>query len=107
VRLSKLEVEQIIKAITPFLREQEAEIRLYGSRTNDYLKGGDIDLLLILDKSKSATILLAQKHQILAQIKGLIGEQKIDLKIASKQELKKDPFLKLIMPKSMLLHRWQ
>ncbi len=107
MRLSKLEVEQIIKALTPFLRGQRAEIRLYGSRTNDDLKGGDIDLLLILDKSKSATMLLAKKHKILAQIKGLIGEQKIDLKIASKQELKKDPFLKLITPTSILLHRWQ
>lgn len=107
MRLSKLETEQIIKAVTPFLRGQRADIRLYGSRINDNLKGGDIDLLLILDKFESATMLLAQKHQILAQIKGLIGEQKIDLKIAYKQELKKDPFLKLIMPKSILLHRWQ
>jgi len=106
VRLSKLEVKQITKAITSFLHGQSAEIRLYGSRTNDNLKGGDIDLLLILNKSKSVTSLLAKKHEILAQIKGLIGEQKIDLKIASKQELQNDPFLKLIMPTSILLHCW-
>jgi len=107
MRISQSEIKQIISALAPFMEKQTAELYLYGSRTNDQLKGGDIDLLLLLDTPESAKNLLSQKHKILAQIKNLIGEQRIDLKIASKKQTKEDPFLQLIMPGAILLHQWQ
>jgi predicted nucleotidyltransferase len=107
MRVSQSEINQIIEALSLFIAKQKAELYLYGSRTDDELKGGDIDLLLILDTPESARNLLSQKHRILAQIKELIGEQRIDLKIASKNEIKEDTFLQLIMPDSILLYQWQ
>ena len=47
-----------------------------------------------------------QKHLILARMKELIGEQKIDLKIAEVDEIKTDPFLQIIFPKSISLKIW-
>ena len=106
MRLSEQEISHIINAVSPFIRGQKAEIRLYGSRTDDHLKGGDIDLLLLVNNPEFVDTLSARKHEILAQMKSLIGEQRIDLKITHKEELKEDPFLKSIMSTSILLHRW-
>ena len=105
MRLAEEEISQIVKVLAIFIGAQKAEIRLYGSRTDDNLKGGDIDLLVLLDESSTVDTLLEKKHHILSQIKALIGEQRIDLKIASKKDLKTDPFLQLIMPTSILLYK--
>lgn len=75
------------------------ELRLYGSRLDDNAKGGDIDLLLIIDKS-TLSDLKKIKHRLLATLKKGIGEQKIDLTICSLEDTKNDPFLKLIYPQS-------
>ena len=55
---------------------KEGEIYLFGSRVRDDLKGGDIDLYLVVtDKSN----LLEKKIKFLARLKRKIGEQKIDV----------------------------
>ncbi len=58
--------------------DDQAEIYLFGSRVDDNAKGGDIDLLAISKK-----IDFALKLKILAQFMIKLGEQKIDLVIAS------------------------
>lgn len=106
MRLSEQEISHIIEALSFFIHDQKAEIYLYGSRTNDDLKGGDIDLLLLLDSSETMETLSSQKHEILAKVKSLIGDQRIDLKITCKEKIDEDPFLNLILPTSILLYQW-
>jgi len=103
MRLTQKEVESIVQAIASNLSNQHAQLRLFGSRTDPTLKGGDIDLLLLVENENSRSKLVSKKHYLLADIKAAIGEQKIDLKIASLAELKSDPFLKAIYSKSILI----
>ena len=70
-------------------------------------EGGDIDLLLITESEKGSSILQRKKYEMLAEIKYNIGDQKIDLKIADKNEMQDDVFLKMIFPASILLHKWK
>ena len=107
MRLSKQQITLIINAISPFIANESCELRLFGSRVHDEAKGGDIDLLLVTDKEKLLNSLLLNKHKILAAIKKEIGDQKIDLKIASQKEDQSDPFLKIILPDSITLKLWK
>lgn len=101
MRISQQEIDLLMKGLEPFIKNLSFELRLYGSRVHDNLKGGDIDLLLILEQDKQS--LLEQKHYILASIKKYLGDQKIDLLITSQKELKTDSFLQLIFPQSILI----
>jgi hypothetical protein len=105
MRLTPQQREGIITAIHPFIKNNLAELRLYGSRVHDHLKGGDIDLVLII-ADPACTTCLQQKHHMLAAMKKEIGEQKIDFKIATPAECQEDSFLKIILPASLILHQW-
>jgi hypothetical protein len=107
MRLTPEEINGIVTALSIFMASYNSELRLYGSRTKDELKGGDIDLLLITEQREAATNLLMQKHKILAAIKQLIGEQRIDFKIIAKAAIHDDPFVSIILPQSILLHSWK
>lgn len=106
MRLSSIEVQHIIKAISPFVKNNTATLHLYGSRVDDAKKGGDIDLLLIFESQKQSEALISEKHKLLAEIKYLIGDQKIDLKITHRQAITNDHFLQMIIPTSIILHQW-
>ena len=103
MRLTPEEVAGIVQALTLSLSGHSAELRLFGSRTDDTLRGGDIDLLLLVGDKEFRSQLVMNKHYMLADIKSKIGEQKIDLKIASKADLETDPFLKVVYLKSVLI----
>jgi hypothetical protein len=106
MRLNEKEVAGIVEALGIFLINGPAELRLYGSRVDDQAKGGDIDLLVIFEDQESAAKLIYKKPEILVAMKKLLGERRIDLKIAAVAELNEDPFLKTVFPKSILLHRY-
>ncbi|QOP42645.1 nucleotidyltransferase domain-containing protein [Sulfurimonas sediminis] len=57
---------------------QDGKIYLFGSRTDDAEKGGDIDLFVQSDSNNP----LEKKIQFLSRLKQKIGDQKIDLIIA-------------------------
>lgn len=75
-----------------------AAIYLYGSRTQDTLKGGDIDLLAI-----GPQVQYMDRIDILLAIKARIGEQKIDLKMATPEQAQRDAFIQSILPTAVLL----
>lgn len=90
MRLSPFErtaIKEIVHSI-----DSKAQIYLYGSRTNNSLKGGDIDLLIFSEK-----IEFKDKISILMEIKRKIGEQKIDLTLRKNQTVCDEPFITEIM----------
>ncbi len=86
MRISSEERAVIIEEIAK--RDREAIVYLFGSRTDDSAKGGDIDLLV-----ESATITFADKLGILAEIKARIGEQKVDLVLTKDKVRDLNPFI--------------
>jgi len=65
-------------AISDTIRQADADamIYLFGSRSDDAARGGDIDLLVL-----SKRINLMMKLDILAQLHQKLGERKIDIAI--------------------------
>ena len=106
MRIKPAAVEQISHALTAFIGNHHAELRLYGSRVHDDLRGGDIDLLLITDSAFMAKQLINNKHYILSAIKHQIGDQNIDLLITDQTAMKDDLFLHRILPSSISLKKW-
>ncbi len=86
MRLSQKEISSIKTNIFNF--DKEAKIYLFGSRTNDKTKGGDIDVLVI-----SAKIGFKEKTKIRIGIFNEIEEQKLDLVV--KKDFN-DTFVKMI-----------
>jgi predicted nucleotidyltransferase len=85
MRLTPREQKIITQAIRAL--DQEAQIYLFGSRVDDHLKGGDIDLLVISETLDFADV-LKLRRMILDQI----GWQQLDLIIKKHSELK-EPFV--------------
>jgi len=76
MRLSKVQIEKI-KSIGQGIYGQDAKIYLFGSRTNDGKKGGDIDLIIETNNIQLTT--LENKIKYLVDLKLALGDQKIDL----------------------------
>ena len=73
MRLSDFQIDSDISTVKEVFGD--ATTILFGSRTDDLLKGGDIDLYLILKKEPH----FLDKPKFLAILKRKIGEQKIDV----------------------------
>jgi predicted nucleotidyltransferase len=89
MRLSPSEIADIKKTVTRY--DSAARVFLFGSRVNDNLSGGDIDLLI-----ESKLLGFSDKISILADLKDLLGDQKIDILITPSVEKDKNPFIVLI-----------
>lgn len=104
MRLSQEQINDVYKTVKSFFNEEFFELYLYGSRVQDQLKGGDIDLLILTNEQG---LLLFSKHEldILVQIKKnkSIGQRRIDIKATTHAKLEKDPFLKSIEDQLVLL----
>jgi predicted nucleotidyltransferase len=94
MRLTEKEIGIFKTQILAF--DTDASIYLFGSRTNDDEKGGDIDLLVISDK-----IGFSEKIKIRTGIFNNIEEQKIDLLV---RENFNDSFVKVIEDQLICLH---
>ena len=77
MRLTDVEIQNIKETFLEVF--QEGAIYLFGSRVDDSLKGGDIDLFIQVENRKD---LLKKKIQFLVKIKEKIGDQKIDVLIS-------------------------
>lgn len=106
MRLEQTTLHAMTDIFSRYLKDKSAELRLFGSRTNDALRGGDIDLLLICENAATANQLKDIKHYLLADLKTAIGDQKIDLLITDNSQLNTDPFLEIIYPGSMAIHQF-
>lgn len=93
MRLLDPERKAIMEAISRF--DNQAEAYLFGSRSDDAKKGGDIDILIISDK--------LDKHSLFSieeEIFKKIEEQKIDFVLSGKDL--KNKFARMILKKGAI-----
>ena len=93
MRLPEPEKKTIIKAIKNI--DPDSRIYLFGSRTDDTRRGGDIDLLIITDKM-TYNDKLAIKKEFFSKL----DEQKIDIVISKTGD---EPFVKMIFEQGVEL----
>lgn len=75
-----------IKDVAKAVFGETATIRLFGSRTDNHKKGGDIDLLIHHNQGISGKEQYQLKIIFLVQLKKIIGDQKIDVLIDNGQQ---------------------
>lgn len=81
---------QYIRAIRQYAKEcfgNDSEVYLFGSRVQDNLKGGDIDLLI--KTSRPGKELFDRKMDFLTKLNTTLGFQKIDVIVQQKYAKKK------------------
>ena len=78
MRLSD-ETRQIIRETTAEIFGEGAEVRLFGSRLDDTARGGDIDLLVILDAPATAMDRARKSLQLVVRLQRRLGDQHIDV----------------------------
>lgn len=93
MRLKADEITVITSAIREY--DPESHIYLFGSRTDDLAKGGDIDILVM-----SSRLTFRDKLKIKARIFQQMGEQKLDILIAPDLG---DPFVRMAKEKGVPL----
>ena len=76
MRLSKYE-QKTIKQTAGQIFGDEAKVYLFGSRVDDNLKGGDIDIYI--EVNGSIENLLEKRIRFLVELDKELGEQKIDV----------------------------
>lgn len=91
MRLNSNEIQIIKKVINEFANEYE--LYLHGSRLDDDLKGGDIDLFLIFP-DKIYSNIITKKHYLESQLSLQLREQKIDVTFLSKTSSVNNDFFK-------------
>ena len=84
MRLNNKEIAAI-KEVTRKVFGDNATISLFGSRTDDNKKGGDIDLFIQCNCHISREELYQLKIKFLVLLKNIIGDQKIDVLINAGQ----------------------
>lgn len=103
MRLSEHELESIKKTFQEMFSKTSFELRLYGSRTDDNKRGGDIDLLCITEDDQKKSKLHDKLLDLKLKLYDHIGEQKIDILIVTHSEVHSNPFVKMIYPDSIVL----
>ena len=93
MRLSDSERKSIRNIILEL--DSNAHVYLFGSRVFDDKKGGDIDILII-----SSVITEKNRRDIKLKLFDALGEQKIDLLIASDTS---DPFVRIALENGVLI----
>ena len=72
-------------------RNRSVDFFLYGSRADDRLRGGDIDLVGIGASADIAT-LQTERIEILARLERALGERRIDLSFVTREQAAADAF---------------
>lgn len=105
MRLNRNDIKGILKGIGLEVPLDRVQIYLFGSRTKESLKGGDIDLLIVFSDIESKKIFTNKKFKILASIYREIGEQKIDLHMCNQADLTEDEFYSEIIKNALEIKR--
>jgi len=82
MRLSKNEIEAI-KRVARDVWGRQTIVSLFGSRTDDTKKGGDIDLYIHSVEEQDSKQIMIKKAEFPAKMEILLGEQKIDVLVGT------------------------
>jgi predicted nucleotidyltransferase len=93
MRLTQFQIATINKLARKHFG-QDACVYLFGSRTDDHKKGGDIDLFV--NHTNEATLTLETKIHFLAELKAKIGDRKIDVVFDNENTRQKKNFYRSI-----------
>lgn len=85
MRLSEKEIK-VIKTAAQKVWGANVMVHLFGSRTDDTKKGGDIDLLITPGRNLSTRELVLSKANFLSQLFISLGDQNIDVIIESPEK---------------------
>ncbi|MCF8307842.1 MAG: nucleotidyltransferase domain-containing protein [Bacteroidales bacterium] len=100
MRLSNQEIT-IIKQLAKRVFGKDTHVYLFGSRTSDDSRGGDIDLLITHKDQQKLTF--SAKKEFLAELKTRIGDQKIDVVLDTKTTQSKKNFYQSIHQQAVKL----
>jgi len=95
MRLTELQKSIIIEAVKS--TDPDAQLWLFGSRTDDSKKGGDIDIAVLSEKINRDSMLVIQVQRYICDG---IGEQKIDIVTSSEG---KEAFFRLAVEEGIKL----
>ncbi len=76
MRLRSAEIQTIVDSARE-IYGKDVKVFLFGSRTDDSKRGGDIDLLIRTECEEKKSIL--ERIRLVARLKQLLGDQKIDV----------------------------
>jgi predicted nucleotidyltransferase len=93
MRITEEERQKIKEIIAQ--QDSSAEVILFGSRTDDQAKGGDIDLFVL-----SSKISFAEQIQLKLRLYDQLGEQKIDLIVTPEA---RNSFQEMVLEKGVRL----
>ncbi len=99
MRLKQRDIDAI-KAAAALAFGETATVRLYGSRTSDDLRGGDIDLLIEAEPDERSEIERIVRFKI--ELFELIDEQKVDVVVIERGR-SPSTFARLIAPEAVPL----
>lgn len=92
MRLSPKEIKSLKAASSQVLGGIPHTLFLYGSRTEAHKKGGDIDLLILVQSQEAKELAVTLKTRMRMRIFDFLPEQKIDITVATEEELQSEPF---------------
>ena len=109
MRLIESEIQAMIASIEAIFKKKNMPLSsvslfLFGSRVQDDLKGGDIDLLLRVPKEILGSV-KKLKLDFLIEMKERLGQQKIDLLMIDLNP-PQDPFHHIAIGQAVLLKSW-
>ncbi len=100
MRLSQFEIDTINQLAKKYFG-RETVVALFGSRTDDNKRGGDIDLFVRNEDEEKLT--LDAKIHFLADLKTKIGIRKIDLIFDNAYTRQKEKFYRSIIAQQIIL----
>lgn len=93
MRLNSNEIQAIKSSAVEAFNNIPYKLFLFGSRTDDQKKGGDIDLLILTNSAEDKDKLVNLKTKFRVKVFTFIPEQRIDVTVATESEAKADKFL--------------
>lgn len=100
MRISEIEID-VIKKLAVRIFGRNTKVFLFGSRTSDVKKGGDIDLFI--SNPQKSKLTFSAKIEFLTELKLIIGEQKIDVVLDTDSVRSKKQFYNSLKRKAVEL----
>lgn len=100
MRLTQFQIASINKLAKKHFG-QETTVYLFGSRTDDHKKGGDIDLFI--NNTNEAALTMEAKIDFLAGLKSEIGDRKIDVVFDNDSTRQKKNFYRSVTLQKVVL----